>query len=182
MADGFIKKYDPVILVDPDPLAGIIFRKLHKSNKNIIQKNIDLFSQDSDPARKFLDDFKGYGVLFSNILGQIVFIKNCNCGQQNIKKSLSVITKNRAWLSFHDRLSGFVKPRIQGTNNVKGELPSNKDLLNRFYTGEEYANRELNDHETEHLFQLCKERYYFTWQISPGYYHLIEGCSNDGSS
>ena len=110
----------------------------------------------------------------------------------------------RSWASYHDRLSGERAPDTEapflqqlGNLRIQSEVlerhrehgatfedRSSTELIRLFYTGTAGQTKtcpqekgHLNDHETGGLFP-GHERLYWSWEIMPGYYHLIEGISS----
>jgi len=92
------------------------------------------------------------------------------------------VLSSRSWASFHDRVSGLVEPAIDGAVHAKTRL-TDAELIENFYPVYEGAStpgidvggrRELLDHLTEGFFPSERSHSYFSWQLLPGTFHLIE--------
>jgi hypothetical protein len=186
MSWHWLRRFQRVIAVDPDPLAHKIFRRKMKvagvyADLRWIRR--DLLSGGGAGLRELLEKEPGAAILFNNLAGQLRLLMSDE-DLARFQAELPKLLEGRSWASFHDRFSGELVPRIPGDLRVFPARPSNELLIERFYRdipegggAEGGASRiqTLLDHETEKLFPHDREHRYFRWELEPGYYHLIEG-------
>ena len=176
----WIKQFEEVICVDIDPFACLLFKMRFESEKiKWVRKNLFFDSKGKEIGRGFFDFLEkhpNHAVLFCNFLGQMkLLISDSEAESLKLKKFFmnlpSQMTK-RTWASFHDKLSGELKPneKVQyKTTQLLGEQACAKI----FY--QKSANGELISHQVDlPLDFLFTHVTYFSWEISPGVYHLIE--------
>jgi hypothetical protein len=69
-------------------------------------------------------------------------------------------------------------PRIDGVTESFPPSITNQELVERFYDNPRKRPVELADHGTEGLCPTHRRRF-LVWEISPGYFHLIEAIRRD---
>ncbi|MGC4065444.1 MAG: hypothetical protein QM784_12515 [Polyangiaceae bacterium] len=88
--------------------------------------------------------------------------------------------EGRAFASFHDRLSGLIRPHVEPPHRVASRLDDDS-VVAEFYQFAEFGRRkqrpELLDHLTGRFFPAALPHSYFVWEILPGRFHLIEGVA-----
>lgn len=177
----WLKRFQRIVAVDPDPLARWIFnRRMRRSGVYAQLKWVpeNLFANGPGGFRKLLEAEPGAAILFSNLIGQLPLVLS-DGDLASFRAELGILLRDRSWASFHDRLSGTLEPRIQD-GSVFPARPSESELIERFFRasvrgGEAPSALELLDHGTEQFFPAEMERRYFSWEIDPGQFHLIEG-------
>ena len=98
------------------------------------------------------------------------------------REQIVPLLTGRAWLAFHDRLSGSLAPAFEQPYTVPSRL-SDRAVLSELYPSiEGSVSRELFDHQSEGFFPSDVPHSYFHWQIERGRYHLIEGVRSDPES
>ncbi len=209
LPESFLRRFKRVVAIDPDPWAKRIFsRKMSQISKKLSHETgsecelrfvaralrIDELAQ-----LEFSECPEGSSRsawLFSNLIGQLSLetAPEVKSIVQDWQKNLPEFLSLRSWVSFHDRLSGGLRPNIQDgevrqktrpSDTDRGfarareaEPVSNETLVREFYAG---AAGELDDHETENFFRglmPSAQFHYFVWQLVPGRFHLIEGLSS----
>lgn len=188
LCENFLSRFESIVAVDPDPLAKLIFKI--RFRKTLREKKIqlewvraDILSPRNEiydplPFACLLDQYPGHAVLFCNFLGQARFLTRLEIPHESFsdwKAALTDLVSPRSWASFHDRYSGESKPRLR-TISLNNEL-SEEQISEEFYP----QGGEIFDHLTHGLFP-GKDFRYFSWEISPGYYHLIQGVRRDRAS
>ncbi len=184
-------RFDRVDAVDPDRLARLwlparLGRSIQWNSRDYLSPTQGEFR--SAGARELLELYPSHAILFCNLLGQLRFLdQNAALGASfaNWKRQLGELLRDRAWASFHDRLSGDVGPRGVASPESASDSAflgqsdqelSADELLTRFYPVHERA--VLLDHLTGEFFP-GRPRSYFSWQIRPGCFHLVEAICGE---
>jgi hypothetical protein len=187
----WVGRFAEVVCLDPDPVARWVFaRRLRRASPGTrLAWRQDDFLDEHDPAAQlarlqaFMGEYPGAPVLFSNFLGQLGLLMD----ERAIPSSLALahwrerlvrdVLEGRPWASFHDRISGELSPRLELPLRAPARL-DDAEIIRRFY-GDPGPDRghliELADHGTEGLFPADREHTYFSWELTPGCSHLIEG-------
>lgn len=175
---AFLSAFSQVIIVEPDPLARLLFAWRHQP-KSLVALRDRFFTANEECARleglsSLLARFPDRAVLFCNFLGQLRLllddkdeVKVLNSWKKHLPQQMS----GRSWASFHDRYSGPLQPMMQQPLLAPHCLEE-KDCLARCYT----SGGELFDHFSTGFFPTQTEHAYFKWQLTPGHWHLIEGA------
>jgi hypothetical protein len=189
--DAFLRRFSTLVVLEPDPLAGLLFkrraRKLGLPEPRIERRDhlIRPLLEGGSGLVELLQAEPESSVVFCNVLGQTRFLMNeeeflrfTAAFRERVLPALA----GRAWLSFHDRLSGAIAPRFVAPVVTPARL-SDAELLRELYGSESTAHSaELLDHESEHFFPSHLPHAYFAWQIDRARWHLIEGVSSSNSS
>jgi len=171
---AFFSSYESIKAIDVDPLAALFFKLRHRpvSVKFHLQ---NLFINDERPFQNLLEQNPNASVLFCNILGQLplIFAEQKNTALLEYWKThLPRLLKNRTWASFHDRVSGPLRPKI--THSIKFDHRlSDEELIEHCYNPVS-ERTELVDHDTSGLFPIQCDHVYLPWQIDPSWWQLIE--------
>ncbi len=172
-----------IACLDPDPLARRAFARrlppavrLSWSAEDCLRARQPLLQLKRLSA--FLALHPGAPVLFSNFLGQLTLLLQeyrLNAAQclpvwksQLVRKTLA----GRSWASFHDRLSGRLRPRLARPYLAETRLDDD-ELIRRFYPAPT-GTVELGDHDTQGFFPAESPHAYFCWDLTPKWAHLIE--------
>ena len=174
LSSNFLKKFDKIIVFEPDELALSILKKRHCVDLFDIQRADHLFSTSvfAQDLLRYLEhhcDAKNSLILFNNILGQWSLIAGNNYSEQSIADSLQNDFVNWNLLSIHDRFSfssGSAKLKLANTSNSEAEF---------FKFCEENDVDSVYDHMTQSILQNSFIKS-FLWNILPGRYHLIYIC------
>jgi hypothetical protein len=182
----FFERFDRVVCLEPDPVARAVFGwKLSHAPLDRRPK-LEFISDDRlvrHPERflPLLSDLGDACLLFSNIIGQLRALLAVSSSEApELARVRDVVRQSlvgRSWASFHDRFSGELRPAFEGTLLSDGR-PSDEQLVERAYADEIEKNgalpAELLDHLTEGFFPTDLEHAYFSWELDPGLFHLIE--------
>ena len=192
----FLRRFERIVAVDFDPFAPWVFRwrarhVLGPGRTALTWDSRDYLSPgpkgfDLAPLRGLLDAHRESAVLFCNILGQLPLFGDERAPDQDDDdppegsyerwlKGLPEALGARSWASFHDRLSGPVRPRaIESESMVPWS--SSVELVEKHYPLTDDPDLALIDHRTS---ALCPEapRAQLVWEISPGTFHLVEAMS-----
>jgi hypothetical protein len=185
LQDRFLARFRDVIVLEPDPIARwLLARRLagtprvHTCADDLLvggllgagRDIVDLL--DAEPKR---------AVLFCNVLGQVPFLVPDDSFEpwaHAFRTRVVPALAGRGWASFHDRLSGALAPAIGLARDAAAALDDD-DLLARFYPHPD-TTAELVDHCAGRLWSPSLPRRYFSWELLPGRFHLIEGiCVRD---
>ena len=193
---NFLAKFSSVVCVDTDPFASFLFRwrargVFNQTGAKLVWDSTDYLSPGKDGFSMtgldaLLAAHPTAAVLFCNILGQLPLLgEDRASGQDDTKPAegsyeswlldLPNHLQGRSWASFHDRLSGPVKPE-----NIDEKLlapwSTSVDLIENYYPLQEIEDVTMLDHRTAPLLKDLPRRQ-MIWEIVPGTYHLIEAVS-----
>jgi hypothetical protein len=167
---AWLGSFRSVTAVDLDPLARILFRRLHGASLN--RTRLDWIT--GDVFRQWptlLAANPGHTILFCNFLGQAV-----ECDEKKARAwfaTLPATLSGRQWASFHDRYSGELTtksaPPLDSQNRAEATT-----LLAHFY--DRSIGGELTEHELPPIFPQHRPYRYWNWPLSPDQFHIIEGC------
>ncbi len=168
---------------DPDPIARWIFQKRFGRYTRVRLEGTDVLGLGEEECstralEQVLAAHPRHLVVFSNLLGQLrcayPWIVDRPENFERWKGELASLLETRSWISFHDRLSGSLKPTDVTQSSVEREL-SSEELISRFYASAQGG--ELLDHLTGEVFS-GHSRFYFHWSLAPRHEHLIEAIAS----
>jgi len=193
---AFLGSFSRVTAVDIDPFARWIFRirarrvlrangvTLHWDARDYLSAGNDGFSLDG--LRELLGAHPNAAVLFCNILGQLPLLGDDRDPAhddgtpregsfEHWLHGLPDVLHGRSWATFHDRLSGGLKPY-----GLDADTPvpwsASEEIVEAHYKPPRGKEVELVDHRTSELM-VDAPRWQFTWEIAPRVFHLIEAVS-----
>ncbi len=192
---SFLRRFEGIIAVDFDPFAPTVFRWRTRS---VLRAGVTLAWDSHDylsptkrgfelaPFRALLEQHRDAAVLFCNILGQLPLLGEDRDPEQDDSDppegsyerwliELTDALKGRSWASFHDRVSGNVKPRAIDEGALV-PWASSQEIVERHYPLTDDPNLSLIDHRTSAL-RVDQPRSRLVWEVSPGVFHLIEAMS-----
>lgn len=168
---SFLAGFSRIHAVDIDPLAPLLFRRLHGaslggSGTTLTWERGDFFERLDD----LLYLYPKHAVLFSNVLGQHALHQREPGRAEADFNALTTRLHGRRWASFHDRLSG--------TWPIEQPIPA-PFVLNTAEDAMVLAARvarsgEWIDHLTTHVLPENCQRVVMPWRIAPGKLHWIE--------
>ncbi|MEP7052405.1 MAG: hypothetical protein ABJB12_18705 [Pseudomonadota bacterium] len=180
--DAFLQRFTSLTVLEPDPIAGFL---LTRRLRAIGVARVQLETRDQLIA-PLLDASAGLAelliadpelcLIFGNVLGQTRFLLPETAFERfrsAFRQRLVPLFSGRAWLSFHDRLSGPLAPSFRPPYRAAARL-HDAELLRKLYPTEPGRAVELFDHQTEGFFPAALPHAYFDWQIERGQHHLIE--------
>jgi hypothetical protein len=176
----WLGRFTTIDAIDPDPLARLLLMRRFPGLRGRLRWHHAPYLEPAAGgfSRARLDrlarDFSTHAILFCNLLGQLRILHPEAVEAPSFaawKRDLAGVLADRAWATFHDRLSGPVAPQVT-VESVAGPL-TDEELVDRFYTGERGRRVELETHGTADLFPALPRRY-LSWEITPGWFHLIE--------
>lgn len=183
------ERFERLICLEPDPLARALFTRRLRQAPLDPRPKLEFVKSDhllEEPERllELLARVGPSGVLFSNVLGQLrALLDVANTDDPKlarVREAVHKVLAGRSWASFHDRVSGCVRPSFEGVQITDARL-DDKELIEAAYEGAElgaHGQNELLDHLTEGFFPVTQAHAYFVWELEPGLFHLIEGvCS-----
>ncbi len=184
----FFERFTDVLCLEPDPIAHLVFRRRLaraplESRPRLRFESRDHLLADPTALVRLLDGEGDAAVLFTNVLGQLRVLLGAesldDARLRAIREAVADATRSRSWASFHDRVSGTVEPQIEPPFRAAVRL-SDAEIVRRFFPAlEEPAAKadgsgELLDHLTAGFFPPERPHAYFSWQLMPGVFHLIE--------
>ncbi len=196
---SFLRRFERLVAVDFDPFAPMVFRwrarhLLADGRVSLTWDSRDHLSPgakgfDRAPVKALLDAHPDAAVLFCNLLGQLPLLGDAPAPEQSDDDppegtyehwlvGLAEALHGRTWASFHDRLSGNVRPRAIDEGALVAWSPST-ELVAKHYPLTDDPNLSLIDHRTSAL-RPDLPRAQWVWEIAEGTWHLIEGLAVHG--
>lgn len=189
----WLARFTRVTAVDIDPWSPPVFRWRARHVLRARNLRLDWDARDHlspgeqgftlAPLRALLAEHPGAAVLFCNILGQLPILGDDRAADQRDDdpppgsyerwlRDLPDALAGRSWATFHDRLSGSVRPR-----GIDGERPvawsSAEALVRGHYPLTDDPDAGLFDHRTSGLLPEVP-RWQWVWELAPETWHLIE--------
>jgi hypothetical protein len=185
LADRMLARFRDVLVLDPDPIARwLLSRRLARlgtargrlCGDDLLVRGLLGAGRD---LTDLLDDEPQRAVLFCNVLGQVRFLLDDDAFDTwtaAFRARVVPALDGREWASFHDRVSGFVAPELGDACESMTAL-DDAALLARFYAHPRASRSgtDLTDHLASGLWAPAMPRRYFSWELAPGRFHLIEG-------
>ena len=180
LRDRFLARFRDVLVLEPDPVARWLLARRLAGMPRVHTRADDLLVGGLLDAGRDLADLldaePARAVLFCNVLGQVPFLLPDDAfapWADAFRARVVPALAGRGWASFHDRLSGPLAPAFGDEPRSPAALDDDA-LLARFYAHAS-TSVELVDHLTSGLWSPALPRRYFSWELSPGRFHLIEG-------
>lgn len=184
------ERFERVICLEPDPVARCVFRRRLANAPLERRPNLEFVAEDHvlarpEAFRSWLEAQGPAALLFSNFIGQIPVLLGVQDSEapelRRVRDAIRAALSGRSWASFHDRVSGALRPEFAQPLVADSRL-SDDEVLATLYAesdaGTTYERVELLDHLTEGFFPAELPHAYFTWELEPGLFHLIEAvCS-----
>jgi hypothetical protein len=188
--DAFLQRFTSLTVLEPDPIAAFLLaRRLRALGVARVQLEtrdhlILPLLQGGSGLEELLGADPALCLIFGNVLGQTRFLLPENEFERfksAFRERLLPLFLGRAWLSFHDRVSGQLAPRFHAPYRATARL-DDAALLRELYPSEPAAGTvELFDHHSEGFFPSTLPHAYFDWQIDGTHHHLIEGVRSNAS-
>lgn len=184
LPNSWLKGFEKIEVVDPDPLARHFFLRTHsnlKPNWSMENYLVDSARQwQGTGLHRLLADYPDHLVLFSNLIGQLPLLiqqpdlsdtPQWESWQQDWHRALS----DRPWVSIHDLFSSSIEPNRP--------LPpvdhscSKQELIAQLYSGNKKVS--LVDHLTYGLLPTPDSAERFVWPLHSSQIHLVEACAKN---
>jgi len=186
--DAFLKRFSSITLLEPDPVAAFLLtRRLRRLGVSDLawERRDALLAPLLDGRRGLAERLSAdpeLCLIFGNVLGQTRFLlaeADFERFKVAFRERIWPLLGSRAWLSFHDRLSGNLAPRFAARHRAPARLDDER-LLSELYAADGVAKPvELFDHDSGGFFPESIPHSYFSWQIDRQRYHLIEGVMSN---
>jgi hypothetical protein len=188
--DAFLSRFSALTVLEPDPIAGFLLgRRLRRlgvafqieSRERLIAP---LLGGGSGLAEMLRADPSAQ-LIFGNVLGQTRFLlpdPDFDHFKRAFREQIVPLLAERAWLSFHDRLSGSLAPNFDRPYTAPSRLDDQAVLRELYPSIEGKANVELFDHQSDGFFPTELPHSYFHWRIDGAQHHLIEGVMSGAES
>lgn len=189
----FLGRFDEVCAVELDPLARWIFARRARAALPEGRTTVRFDTRDYlspiegrfslDGLRALRQQHPSSAVLFCNILGQLPLLGPTPESEEDLQKDgsferwladLPAVMEGRSWASFHDRLSGPVRPRALPEGSV--EWAASSALVDELYPLTDDESLALNDHRTSAL-AVDERRRELLWELVPSVFHLVEAIA-----
>ncbi len=187
LSDAFLSRFSAITVLEPDPIAGLLLsRRLRRLGvatlrleraDRLIEPLLD-GGHAGDGLAELLRADPSACLIFANVLGQARFLvqdPDFERFKTAFRAQIGPLLAGRAWLSFHDRLSGSLAPNFEQPHTTPARLDDRAVLRELYPSAPGTAQVELFDHQSAGFFPRHLAHTYFRWQIERGQHHLIEG-------
>ncbi|MBL8684937.1 MAG: hypothetical protein JNK05_37520 [Myxococcales bacterium] len=194
----WLSRFERVTVLEIDPLARWIFARRVKrafEAAKLAPPSLAFDRRDHlspragrfviEPLRALLEEHTQSSVLFCNILGQLPLLGPDPPEQlpdpppegsyERWLAQLVEALEGHSWASFHDRLSGTIRPRAELSLDLS-PWRSSEALVADLYAETTDETAVLEDHRTSALAPKVP-RAQMLWQLDRGVFHLIEALS-----
>jgi hypothetical protein len=192
----FFERFEEVLCLEPDSIAHFLFRRrlerapLDRRPKLRFEASDHLLA---DPGRLLglLEREGPTALLFSNVIGQIRVLLGNQSEEDEpfraVRAGVRSALSGRSWASFHDRVSGKPEPALAGAFTNEQRL-DDAEIIELFYPVLEGSRAraieaggrgDLLDHLTAGFFPAELPHTYFSWQLLPGLFHLVEATRHE---
>ncbi len=186
----WLATFEKLTILEPDPFACWLLRRkltIHaRTNHCARMPEYAFITSDhfvSQPARwiQLVASSGRSAILFSNFLGQLPHLLGAAAIRETaeIKAAVCETVKDRSWASYHDRVSSSVAPNVP-LSGLSTAQRLTGDELEPLYAHSR-TSVTLVDHDTDDLFPRELAHQYFSWELTSGYFHLIEAVQHTSS-
>lgn len=188
--DAFLGQFSELTVLEPDPIAcGLLARRLRRLRVEVRLERADrliapLLDGGAGLADLLRADPKAC-LVFGNVLGQTRFLlpePEFERFKSAFRERIGPLLAGRAWLAFHDRLSGDWPPEFAQPHLTSSRLSDEAVLRDLYPHGPSDPPVELFDHRSEGFFPEQLPHAYFHWRIDRTRHHLIEGVMSERDS
>jgi hypothetical protein len=189
----FFERFDEVLCLEPDPVARHLFafrlgRAPLETRPRLRFESRDLLLDDPGLFAARLEAEGDAAVLFSNVVGQFRVLLGAASAEDprlaRLRSALLPAIGQRSYASFHDRVSSGTAPVLDGALVVDRRL-DDREIVDHFYPGNDDADAMIRadgsgpllDHLTADFFPPDRPHAYFSWELLPGVFHLIEATA-----
>jgi len=188
--DSFLSRFSELTVLEPDPIAAqLLGRRLQRLGVAFRVERTDcliapLLRGGRGLAELLRADPEAC-LIFGNVLGQTRFlVEDLDFAEfkRAFREQIAPLLAGRAWLSFHDRLSGNLAPSFEQPYRASSRLDDRAVVHELYPQSSSHEKPELFDHESEGFFARDLPHSYFHWQIDRTRHHLIEGVLSEPES
>ncbi len=182
-SDAFLQRFDSLTVLEPDPIAGFLLKRRLRA-LGVARVHVETRDQLIQPL---LDGSAGLAerlsadpelcLIFGNVLGQTRFLRSETEFERfkaAFQERVLPLLASRAWLSFHDRLSGPLAPEFRAPYRTTQRLDDAAVLRELYAADAPGAPVELFDYHTDDFFPSTLPHAYFHWQIDRTHHYLVE--------
>jgi len=181
------ERFERVICLEPDPVARFVFQRrlarapLERRPKLEFVREDRLLEQ-PEAFGSWLSAQGPLALLFSNFVGQLPVLLGVQDPEapplRRVLEAVQHALAGRSWASFHDRVSGTTRPEFEQPLIANSRL-GDDEVLEALYSesarSTSLERAELLDHLTLDFFPAELPHAYFSWELEPRVFHLIEG-------
>lgn len=183
------ERFERVICFEPDPLAYALFKRRVARAPLDRRPSLERVAEDhlvSHPERlePRLASFGPTALLFSNLIGQLPMLVEAAgappAQRERVRERVRAALAGRSFASFHDRFSGEVRPDLEPPLTADGRA-DDRALFSAVYHADERDDAKslgLFDHDSGGYFPDSLAHAYFSWELEPGQFHLIEAVGS----
>ena len=189
--DAFLRRFSDITVLEPDPIAGFLLtRRLRRlgiseleleTRDQLMSPLLGLGRGRGRSLGELLDADPERALVFGNVLGQTSFLlgdADFERFKSAFREQLWPKLEGRAWLSFHDRLSGNLAPTFAGAYRAPARLDDASVLRELYPKDPGHPVVELFDHRSDGFFPSTLPHTYFNWPIDRARHHLIEAVAS----
>jgi hypothetical protein len=183
LPEAVLLRFERVLALEPDPVARWLLRRklthgaLELESRDLL---VEPLLRGEQGLPELLVQRPSASVLFCNLLGQLELVLSEQQQlefQRAFRERVLPALAGRRWASFHDRWS--LDRSAREPKPVMRSFPGqpSADALAAAWFGETDQPLTVLDHATSELFPSEWPRRYFSWQITPGALHVVEGLA-----
>jgi len=182
-SDAFFSQFGAITILEPDPIAGFLLcrrlRRLGIADLRLERSDrlIAPLLRGEVGLPELLEADPGACLIFGNVLGQTRFLiedPNFERFKSAFRERITPLLTGRAWLGFHDRLSGTLAPHFEQPYTAPARLDDSAVLRQLYASDRLGIHGELFDHQSDGFFASDQPHTYFDWRIGGARHHLIE--------
>jgi hypothetical protein len=186
LSDAFLSQFSQISALEPDPVAGFLLaRRLRRLGAQArVERSDQLLRPLLDGTSGLAESLRSdpeLAVVFCNVLGQTRFLMQDEEHARfkaAFRARIVPLLEQRAWLSFHDRLSGTLAPEFAQPMTLPARLTDAEVLSELYRADSALGSAELLDHGSDDFFPSDRPHTYFSWQIDREHHHLIEALAS----
>jgi hypothetical protein len=154
------ERFERIVCLEPDPLAGALFARSVARAPIERRPRVEIVREDKlvQHPERFVPWLEAEGqaaVLFSNIIGQLCVLHGVDERADDprleaVRTEVQRALVGRAWASFHDRVSGYLRPSFEQPLHYPSRASDAEVLQDLFSVADlpENTEVELVDHLT----------------------------------
>jgi hypothetical protein len=186
----FFERFERLVCLEPDPVAQFLFKRRLSAAPLERHPKLEFIAEDClvhhpERLQHLLETNSDMCLLFSNVIGQLRGLLNVENNDSpefsRIRSAVRQAIAGRSWASFHDRVSGTLHPGFDEPVLANSRL-ADQEVVELLYSAAPLSRkrneRKLIDHLTEGFFPAELPYAYFSWEIEPGRFHVIEAVSS----
>jgi len=186
------ERYERIVCLEPDPIARWVFKRKLRQAPLERQPLLEFIAEDHliqhpEKLPRLVENLGDTALMFSNIVGQacvLLGVDEDGPALGAVRAAVQETISGRAWASFHDRVSGYLRPSFEQPFWCETRM-TDEELTQHLFEGSQGSTGgpplALTCHLTDGFFPEALPHSYFNWELEPGAFHVIEGVFSDAT-